>query len=277
MVLSKSLPCILVSSSTKWEEGWSGLSTVGTALFDLPLYSLLVPGKPAFLFHSWGPPIYTIPSFLCSEGSARLAIPGWGCPNHIHTVQREGAPLMCRSGTACSSELLYFQRKVRLPLLDAFWKERKLVDWVRSFTFLSSLFLGTLWKAPLSQENSTIIFLLSLSKKCKENSCQLFFVYINFNSLSMSTNLLSGKERFISSDWKLKCLGVHSLLCDGITVWICYLMISSSIPFPKCTNSNEYLLCAKPEPLFSRHTSSIMEGKADVQSTIAQSGVYQMP
>lgn len=70
--------------------------------------------------------------------------PGRGRPDYTHTVPQEGAPPMCRSGTAFSSELLYFQHKVQLPLLDAFWKERKLVDWVLSFTFLSSLFLGML-------------------------------------------------------------------------------------------------------------------------------------
>lgn len=51
---------------------------------------------------------------------------------------------MCKSGTAFSSELLYFQHTVQLLLLDAFLKERKLFDWVLSFTFLSSLFLGML-------------------------------------------------------------------------------------------------------------------------------------
>jgi hypothetical protein len=81
----------------------------------------------------------------------------------------------------------------------------------------------------------------------------------------MSTKLLSEKERFISSDWKLKCLGFHSRCVMASTVWTWDFMISSSIPFPKPPNSKRVYYSP-----FSRNISSTRED--NVQRTTAQGG-----
>lgn len=112
---------------------------MGAARFNLPLY-FLVSGKPGFPVPTHGDLRFTL--FLLSFAPRALLC--WtllvAAALTTYTLCSRMEPLPC--GTAFLSELLYFQHRVQLPLLDAFFNERKLVDWVLSFTFLSSLFLG---------------------------------------------------------------------------------------------------------------------------------------
>lgn len=113
---------------------------MGAAHFNFPLY-FLVSGKPGFPVPTHENLRFT--PFLLSFAPRALLC--WtllvGAALTTDTLCSRMEPLPC--GTAFSSELLYFQHRVQLPLHDAFLKERKL-DWVLSLTFLFSLFLGML-------------------------------------------------------------------------------------------------------------------------------------
>lgn len=93
VVLSKSLLCILVSSSTKWGEGWSGSSSADAACFNLPCYFLVSgkPGSPVPIHEDFR---FT-PFFLGSVQRALLSLnfPGWDCSDYKPRSRLE--PLPC--------------------------------------------------------------------------------------------------------------------------------------------------------------------------------------